>query len=40
MRKKLTDDFGGLRKNMNCAFPLNILFSYEDEYNRRFINLH
>ena len=22
MRQTLTDDFGGLRKNMNCAFPL------------------
>ena len=24
MRKKLTDDFCGLHKNMNCAFPLTI----------------
>ena len=23
MRQTLTDDFGGLHKNMNCAFPLN-----------------
>ena len=22
MRQTLTDDFGGLHKNMNCAFPL------------------
>ena len=23
MRQTLTDDFWGLHKNMNCAFPLN-----------------
>ena len=23
IRKKLTDEFWGLHKNMNCAFPLN-----------------
>ena len=29
MRQTLTDDFGGLHKNMNCAFPLaNIKRSY------------
>ena len=24
MRQTLTDDFWGLHKNMNCAFPLNL----------------
>ena len=28
MRQTLTDDFGGLHKNMNCAFPLS---SYLDD---------
>ena len=23
MKQTLTDDFGGLHKNVNCAFPLN-----------------
>ena len=27
MRQTLSDDFWGLRKNMNCAFPFRILFS-------------
>ena len=26
MRQTLTDDFWGLHKNMNCAFPLKICF--------------
>ena len=27
MRQTLTDDFSGLHKNMNCAFPLNKVIS-------------
>ena len=26
MRQTLTDDFWGLNRNMNCAFPLNFSF--------------
>ena len=28
MRQTLTDDFWGLHKNMNCAFPLNAVFIF------------
>ena len=38
MRQTLTDDFWGLRKNMNCAFPL-IVFTYTLNKQKMFSNL-
>ena len=37
MRQTLTDDFGGLHKNMNCAFPSshNILIYNRATFNNR-----
>ena len=29
VRQTLTDDFGGLHKNMNCAFPLRNLLRFK-----------
>ena len=28
MRQTLTDDFWGLHKNINCAFPLSLIIRY------------